>query len=102
MSSLAARDISNIANLAPCLKQRFVSARSAATAVSTKESRCSMAKLHRPLEIDLAVWIRSYLDRGGDPGELLTELGRRFPGTSYAVAGRALALAQGVHHEPLH
>jgi hypothetical protein len=57
-----------------------------------------MHKPHRPLETDLAKWVRAYLDEGRDPGELLSEIGRRFPGTTYGVVGRALVLAEGLGH----
>jgi hypothetical protein len=55
-----------------------------------------MHKDHRPLEVDVAAWARRYLAEGRDPGEILTAMGKAFPGLSYGSAARALAQVQGV------
>jgi len=54
-----------------------------------------MHKPHRPVEADVAAWARRYLEQGGDAGEILTAMGKAFPGLSYGAAGRALDLMQG-------
>jgi hypothetical protein len=51
-----------------------------------------MLKPHRPIETDVAVWARRYIERGGDPAEILSAMGAAFPGLSYGAAGRALAM----------
>lgn len=52
-----------------------------------------MHKPHVPIERDIAAFILRYRATGGDPDEILTAIGKTFPGCTYETAGRALNLA---------
>lgn len=52
-----------------------------------------MDKPHVPIERDIAAFILRCRASGGDPDEILTAIGKAFPGCTYAIAGRALNMA---------
>jgi hypothetical protein len=54
-----------------------------------------MHRPHVPIERDICAFIIEYRRGGGDPSELLSAIGKAFPGCTYLTAGRAINLADG-------